>query len=77
MGAAAPGFTEQALAFHHKVDGIALAANERDRVRVLDQLGATLAICTSCHSTWKQQIVDEGTWEKLTSTGQPSQAKQR
>jgi hypothetical protein len=68
MGAAAPGFTEQGLAFHHTADGIAVAARERDRVRVLEQLGATLETCTSCHSSWKQQIVDEATWEKLTST---------
>jgi hypothetical protein len=75
MGAAAPGFTEQALAFHHMADRIALAAHERDRLRVLGQLGATLEICTSCHSTWKQQVVDEATWEGLTSTGPPSQKK--
>jgi len=75
MGAAAPGFTEQALAFHHRVDGIADAARERDRVRVLAQLGATLETCTACHSTWKQQVVDVATWERLTSTGSPSQEK--
>ena len=69
MGAAAPGFTEQALAFHHTADGIALAARERDRVRVLEQLGATLETCTSCHSTWKQQIVDEAAWQMSTATG--------
>jgi len=76
MGAAAPGFTEQALAFHHMADRIAVAARERDRLRVLGQLGATLEICTSCHTTWKQQVVDEATWERLTSTGPPSQEKQ-
>jgi len=68
MGAAAPGFTEQALAFHHTADGIAIAARERDRVRVLGQLGETLEACTSCHSTWKQQVVDEATWRSLTAT---------
>jgi len=68
MGAAAPGFTEQALAFHHTADGIAIASRERDRGRVLGQLGATLEACTSCHSTWKQQVVDEASWQRLTST---------
>ncbi len=72
MGAAAPGFTEQALAFHHMVDRIAVAARERDRVGALVQLGATLEICTACHSTWKQQVVDEATWERLASTGPSS-----
>ena len=75
MGAAAPGFTEQALAFHHRIDRVAVAARERDRVGVLEQLGATLEICTACHSTWKQQVVDEATWERLASTGPSSQEK--
>jgi len=68
MGAAAAGFTEQALGFHHAADRIAVAARERDRVRVLAELGATLETCTSCHSTWKQQVVDETTWQGLTSS---------
>jgi len=38
-------------------------------VRVLEQLGATLETCTSCHSTWKQQIVDEAAWQMSTATG--------
>ena len=75
MGAAAPGFTEQALAFHHGVDRVAVAAHARDRVGVLEQLSATLGICTACHSTWKQQVVDEATWERLASTGPSSQEK--
>jgi hypothetical protein len=77
VGAAAPGFTEQALAFHHTADRIAIAARERDRVRVLGELGATLETCTSCHSTWKQQVVDEATWQSLTSTGSTAHATAR
>jgi cytochrome c556 len=72
MGAAAEGFTEQALAFHRTADRIATAARERNRVQVLEELGATLETCTSCHSTWKQQVVDEATWQKLTSTSPPT-----
>jgi hypothetical protein len=68
MGAAAPGFTEQALAFHHAADRIGIAARERDPERILGELGATLEACTSCHSTWRQQVVDEATWEGMTST---------
>jgi cytochrome c556 len=63
MGAAAPGFTEQALGFHAAADRIAVAARERDRARVAAELGATLETCTSCHAAWKQQIVDEATWD--------------
>jgi hypothetical protein len=57
MGAAAPGFTEQALAFHHTADQIAAAATRRDGAAVLAALSKTLQACTSCHTTYKQQLV--------------------
>jgi hypothetical protein len=59
MGAGAPGFTERALAFHHTADTIGDAARKRDLSAVLATLGATLASCTECHATFKQQIVAE------------------
>jgi len=68
MGAAAPGFTEQAMAFHHTADRVAEAARARDRSRVLVELGATLQTCTSCHAEWRQEVVDEPTWRRLTSS---------
>jgi hypothetical protein len=68
MGAGAPGFTEQAVAFHQTADRIADAARSQDREAVLTELGATLGTCTSCHATWKQQVVDETTWTKLTAS---------
>ena len=72
MGAGAPGFTEQALNFHHTADRIGAAARARDRARVLTELGATLQTCTSCHAAWKQQVVDEPTWTRLTSSAPPT-----
>ncbi len=72
MGAGAPGFTEQALNFHHTADRIGVAARERDRARVVTELGATLRTCTSCHAAWRQQVVDEPTWRRLTSTAPPT-----
>jgi len=57
MGAAAPGFTEQALSFHHTADEIAVAAAKRDGAAVLVALSKTLEACTSCHATYKQQLV--------------------
>jgi hypothetical protein len=72
MGAGAPGFTEQALGFHHTADRIAAAARDRDRARVLTELSATLQTCTSCHAAWKQQVVDEPTWQRLTSSAPPT-----
>jgi len=71
MGAGAPSFTEQALNFHHTADRIATAAHARDRKQVLRELGVTLQTCTSCHATWKQQVVDETTWQTLTSSAPP------
>jgi hypothetical protein len=71
MGMGAPGFTDQALAFHHAADRIAEAARNRDHARVTAELGATLQVCTACHAAWKQQIVDEPTWQRLTSSSAP------
>ena len=75
MGAGAPGFTEQALAFHHTADEIAIAAKKRDRDGVTKALDATLKTCTSCHAVWKQQVVDEATWQRLTSMAPPSHGR--
>jgi hypothetical protein len=74
MGEAAPGFADRALGFHHAADRIASAARDRDRVRVLTELGATLETCTSCHADWKQQVVDEARWRDLTSSPPPGAA---
>jgi hypothetical protein len=68
MGAGAPGFAEQALQFHRTADRIIEAARDRDRARVLTALHATLQTCTSCHASWRQQVVDEPTWQRLAST---------
>lgn len=71
MGAGAPGFTEQGIAFHRAADRILEAARQGDRQRVLAELGATLATCTSCHAKWKQQVVDEATWQRATRMAPP------
>lgn len=71
MGAGAAGFTEQALAFHHQADRIAVAARAGDRAGVLTELGVTLSACTSCHATWKQQVVDEATYTRVTGAAPP------
>ena len=57
MGAAAPGFTEQALSFHHTADEIVVAATKSDGPAVLAALSKTLRACTSCHATYKQRLV--------------------
>jgi cytochrome c556 len=59
MGTGAPGFTRQALAFHHSADRIVEAARREDSAAVLTALGETLAVCTACHATYKQRLVDE------------------
>jgi hypothetical protein len=75
MGAAAPGFAEQAMAFHHTADRITEAARARDRSRTLLELGATLQACTSCHAAWRQEVVDDPTWRRLTSPAAAGPAK--
>jgi hypothetical protein len=71
MGAGAPGFTDLALAFHRTADTITTAAQQRDRAAVTRALGATLQTCTGCHQTFRQSVVDEATFDRLTSTSAP------
>jgi hypothetical protein len=59
LGAGAPGFTEQALAFHRVADEIGSAARARDQAGVLSALGRTIGACTGCHATFKQEVVPE------------------
>lgn len=72
MGMGAAGFTEQALKFHRSADDIAAAARKRDSPEVMKALGVTLQLCTGCHATYRQKIVDEATWTRLTATTAPS-----
>ncbi len=72
MGAGAPGFTEQALKFHHTADTIADAARQHDRGAVMRALGTTLQTCTACHATFRQSVVDDATWTRLTSSVPPA-----
>lgn len=71
MGAGAPGFTEQALRFHHTAAKISEAARGRDMPGVLSALSDTLATCTGCHSVFKQRVVDETTWASLAGQSPP------
>jgi hypothetical protein len=64
LGAAAPEFTTQALAFHQTADRIADAARASDKQRVLGELSATLETCVGCHAGWRQEIVDEPSWRE-------------
>lgn len=72
MGAGAPGFADLAIHFHHTADTIATAARQRDRDAVTRALGTTLAICTGCHATYRQSVVDEATWARLSATAAPT-----
>jgi hypothetical protein len=72
MGAGAPGFTEAALGFHHTADSISSAAKRKDAEQVLSALSATLSTCTSCHSTFKEKVVDDSTWSSITKQAAPS-----
>jgi cytochrome c556 len=67
MGAAAPGFTPMALNFHHTADTIGDAARRGDRAGVLSALAQTLQACVGCHAAFRQEVVDEETWKRLTA----------
>jgi len=71
MGAGAAGFTDAALKFHHTADGIGGAAKKKDMAGVMTALASTLETCTDCHKTYKQQVVDDATWAKLTGQAAP------
>jgi hypothetical protein len=73
MGARAKGFTEMALEFHRRADGIGEAARAKDQTAVLRATAHTLETCTGCHAAFKQQLTDAKTWQQLTgSSHQPS-----
>ncbi len=71
MGAAAPGFTTLALAFHRTADGIGDAARRGDRAGVLSALDRTLQACVGCHAAYRQEVVDDETWKRLTAPATP------
>lgn len=64
MGAGADGFTERALDFHERANAIGQAARARDSAAVLRATADTLAACTGCHATYRQEVVDVATWER-------------
>ncbi len=66
MGSGAPGFNELALNFHHTADTIGTAAKQHSADAILKAVSATLQTCVGCHATYRQEIVDEATWEKIT-----------
>ena len=66
MGQAAPGFTPMALKMHTEADKIAIAADKKDMEGVMIATERTLQSCTSCHAVYKQQVVTEEEWNKLT-----------
>jgi hypothetical protein len=67
MGEATPGFTAMALDFHRTADGIGEAARRGDRPQVLSALDRTLQSCVGCHATYRQEVVDQATWDRLTA----------
>lgn len=66
MGAGADGFTELALRFHRLADKIGVAAKAKDGPAVLRATADTLQACTTCHATYKHDVVDAATWQERT-----------
>ncbi len=74
MGAGAPGFTDQGMAFHKTADTIVAAAKTHDQAKVMQALSATMATCTACHARYKQQVVSQKVWEQKTGMSAPGPA---
>jgi len=68
MGAGAEGFTQLALDFHRRADTIGVAARAHDGPGVLRATSNTLQACTSCHATYRQEVVDAETWQARTGS---------
>ena len=66
MGAGADGFTELALEFHSRADGIGEAGRAREPAAVLRETARTLEVCIRCHATYRQDVVDAETWQART-----------
>lgn len=67
MGSGAEGFTDMALDFHRRAEAIGEAARAKDSGAVLRATAHTLQACTTCHATFRQEIVDFDTWQERTS----------
>jgi Cytochrome C' len=72
MGMGADGFTERALDFHRRADGIVAAAKEQDASKVLAATAATLEACTGCHATYRQDVVTDDAWRERTGATAPA-----
>ncbi len=68
MGSGALGFTEMALDFHKRADAIGVGAKNKNAKAVLKATSNTLQACTTCHATYKQDVVSADTWTKRTGS---------
>ena len=69
MGKATPGFTQMGLALHSTADRLVSAAKKRNYSLFVKNLAATLHTCTTCHSTFKQEIVSQESFHKSMMKG--------
>lgn len=58
--------------FHHRADGIVTAAKEKDAAKVLAATARTLEACTTCHATYRQDVVTDAAWSERTGSAAPS-----
>lgn len=65
MGAGAQGFTERAIRFHRSASAMETAAHSNDTQAVLERLAETLGQCTTCHATYRQQIIADPAYQRL------------
>lgn len=66
MGAGVDGFSDLGTDFHRTADSIIAAAKTKNVEATLKAVSNTLARCTSCHSQYRQDVVDKKEWQELT-----------
>lgn len=71
MGVGADGFTERALDFHKRADAIVEAAEGQDAAAVLRATHHTLEACTSCHATYRQEVLTPEAHRAATGSAGP------
>jgi cytochrome c556 len=64
MGQGAPGFYEMGVSFHTQADAIATAAKAQDTQGVLRATGQTMAICSACHTIYRQEVLSSEDYTK-------------
>ena len=66
FGKGSEGFSEMGKGFHTTADSIIAAAKTKDTEATLKALSNTIARCTACHATYRQDVMNKDEWDLKT-----------